>query len=188
VLAGYLSGGNDMKKTLLFALILLLSISLFGCINRGDGGQLQNEGLPNEEPYVEADSIVYRNNQYGFRFSLPENGKGYTIETGKWEGFAAEDPENTAETGPMIYIRHPQWTFQNQRQDIPIIIFTKSQWSLLQQEKFHIGAAPVGPRELGRNTNYVFALPARYNYAFPSGYEEVENILENNPLQALDII
>jgi len=36
----------------------------------------------------------------------------------------------------------------------------------LQQEKFHIGAAPINPSELGRNTKYVFALPARYNYAF----------------------
>jgi hypothetical protein len=28
----------------------------------------------------------------------------------------------------------------------------------------------------------VFALPARYNYAFPTRYEEVEKILSSNPL------
>lgn len=39
-----------MKKTLFFALILLLSISLVGCINRGSGGQLENDGLPKEKP------------------------------------------------------------------------------------------------------------------------------------------
>jgi hypothetical protein len=66
------------------------------------------------------------------------------------------------------------------------MIFTLSQWKAMQQEEFHIGAAPFGPRELGRNSRYVFALPARYNYAFPAGYEEVEEILKGYPLQKLD--
>ena len=64
------------------------------------------------------------------------------------------------------------------------MIFTIEQWNELQQEKFHIGAAPIGPMELGRNSKYVFALPARYNFAFLPGFEEVEEILENNPLKA----
>ena len=64
------------------------------------------------------------------------------------------------------------------------MVFTLAQWDSLQQDKFHIGAAPIGPSELGRNTRYVFALPARYNFAFPTGYEEVEKILEDNPLKA----
>jgi hypothetical protein len=45
--------------------------------------------------------------------------------------------------------------------------------------------SPDRPRELGRNQTYVFALPARYNFAFPTGYEEVEAILNNNPLSIL---
>jgi hypothetical protein len=53
----------------------------------------------------------------------------------------------------------------------------------LQREEFHIGAAPIGPKELGRNSRYVFALPARYNFSFPTGFEEVEKILEGSPLQ-----
>lgn len=140
--------------------------------------------------YEEIDSTVYRDIQYGFRFSLPESWQGYSVITGKWEGTAPGGAPGgtqgvvTAATGPMISIRHPQWTSQNPRQDIPIMIFTLSQWNSLQQGEFHIGAAPVGPRELGRNTGYVFALPARYNYAFPTGYEEVEKILGGNPLQA----
>ena len=44
-------------------------------------------------------------------------------------------------------------------------------------------AAPINPGELGRNVKYVFALPARYNYAFPTGYQEVEKILEGKPLR-----
>ena len=130
-------------------------------------------------------SIVYRNTRYGFSFSLPESWKGYSIVTGKWEGAAIEGPQSgkIVETGPLISIRHPQWTAENPRQDIPVMIFTLPQWSSLQQEKFHIGAAPVGPKELARNNRYVFALPARYNFAFPPGFEEVEKILESNPLQ-----
>ncbi|REE85162.1 hypothetical protein A8990_11380 [Paenibacillus taihuensis] len=62
------------------------------------------------------------------------------------------------------------------------MVFTTSQWSSLQQGNFYIGAAAVGPTELAHNDNYVFALPARHNYAFPPGYEEVEKILQNGAL------
>jgi len=135
--------------------------------------------------YQEANNVVYRNNKYGFSFTLPKSWKDYSIITGNWEGMAVGGPKagEIVETGPMIFIRHPQWTSENLRQDIPIMVFTLRQWDALQQDEFHIGPAPIGPSELGRNTTYVFALPARYNYAFPSGYEEVEKILESNPLQ-----
>ncbi|HYE11610.1 MAG TPA: hypothetical protein VEF53_15710 [Patescibacteria group bacterium] len=134
--------------------------------------------------YEKSDSIVYQNTEYGFNFSLPESWKDYSIIYEKWEGISQEDQQagKTVEAGPIISIRHPQWTTQNQRQDIPIMVFTLNQWNSLQKEEFHIGAAPIGPSELGRNSKYVFALPARYNYAFPIGYEEVEDILKSNPL------
>jgi len=138
----------------------------------------------------ETGSIVYENAQYGFRFSLLESWKGNTIVTGKWEGLATGDSqgEKVVETGPTISIRHPRWTSENLRQDIPIMVSTLAQWNSLQQGKFHIGAAPVDPSELGRNSKYVFALPARYNYAFPTGYEEVETILNSNSLQPTEDI
>ena len=63
------------------------------------------------------------------------------------------------------------------------MVFTIKQWKALQNGKFHIGAAPVKPSELGRNEKYVFALPPRYNYAFLLGYEEVNEILVNHPLK-----
>ena len=128
-------------------------------------------------------ALVYENRQYKFALSLPETWQGYRLVTEEWEGL---DPNGkTVETGPVIKIRHPEWTDDNPRQDIPIMVFTLAQWEKMQQEKFHIGAAPVGPKELGRNDKYVFALPARYNFAFPTGYEEVEEILENDPLEPL---
>ena len=125
----------------------------------------------------------YANKEYGFQFSLPESWVGYSIVPDTWKGYVPGTSGDTvAEQGPLISIRHPRWTAEIPRQDIPIMIFTIQQWNFLQQDKFHIGAAPVGPHELGRNARYVFALPARYNYAFPAGYEEVETILANNPL------
>lgn len=127
--------------------------------------------------------IVYQNTQYGFSFTLPSSWQGYSIVTGTWEGNNVASGKVT-ETGPMLSIRHPQWTAQNPRQDIPILVLTIEQWNSLQKETFHIGAAPIPPSELGRNSKYVFALPARYNYAFPTGYQEVETILAGHPLQA----
>jgi hypothetical protein len=126
-------------------------------------------------------SVIYKNTQYGFNFTLPDSWKGYTIITGKWKG---QDTQSGKEeiSGPMISIRHPLWTSKNPRQDIPIMVLTSDQWNLIQQGKFHIGAAPIGPSELGHNSRFVFALPARYNYAFPTGFKEVETILNGNPL------
>lgn len=134
-------------------------------------------------PYEQAASTIYSNNEFGFTFSLPASWQGYTIVPGQWEGSAPGETTAT-QTGPMISIRHPRWTQQSQRQDIPIMIFALTQWNSLQAGEFHIGAAPIGPSELGRNASYVFALPARYNFAFPPGYEEVESILRSSPLRA----
>lgn len=128
--------------------------------------------------------IEYKNTQYGFNFLLPATWKGYSAVIENWTSNPIDGQGNQAVEGPKIIIRHPLWTIEKPRQDIPIMIFTPDQWSLIQQEKLSIGAAPIGPSELGHNTSYVFALPARYNYAFPVGFEEVEKILENKPLSA----
>jgi len=136
-------------------------------------------------PYVEAEAIIYNNTLYGFTFALPQSWKNYSIVTDKWEGIAVAGTQSgkIVETGQIIKIRHPEWTSQNPRQDIPIMIFTLAQWNSAQNVEFSVGAAPMAPSELGRNSRCVFALPARYNYAFPVGFEEVENILAGNPLQ-----
>lgn len=142
------------------------------------------EGYPKTQP---ANSIEYQDTKYGFSFSLPESWVGYSIVANKWEGYINTDlqGEVTTEQGPLISIRHPRWTSENPRQDIPIMVFTLVQWDSLLLGKFYVSAAPVNPFRLGFNANYVFALPARYNFAFPTGYEEVDNILQNNPLQSL---
>jgi hypothetical protein len=135
---------------------------------------------------TEADSnfILYENNEYGFTFSLPKSWEGYQIVTDSWEGTLVDQQQNkNVVNGPILKIRHPKWTEKIPRQDIPIMIFTQEQWLSLEKEEFHVGAAPVPPKRLGQNDKYVFALPPRYNFAFPEGFEEVEDILKTDPLQ-----
>jgi hypothetical protein len=124
-------------------------------------------------------SITYSNTEYGFSMSLPQSWQGYTIASSTWQGLSIGGTagEKVVTSGPTVLIRHPLWTAANPRQDIPVMVFTIPQWNELQAEKYHIGAAPIGPTELGSNSLYVFALPARYNYAFQTGYEEVDRIV-----------
>lgn len=131
------------------------------------------------------DTIVYTNTKFNFTFALPLNWSGFTVLNGKWVGMNSTTGK-VVETGPLISLRHPFWTSAKKRQDIPIMVFTIAQWNSLIKEDFHIGAAPIPPSELARSSHYVFALPARYNYAFPTGYQEVEEILKGNPLQAIN--
>ena len=196
-----------MKKKLflipILIIILLLSFSLVCCCKQANTttkSQAKTSTISETIATIESTAtateiettltqeqqhVIYRNTQYGFSFSLPLSWEGYQIIESKWEGYTpGSQGDVTVEQGPIISIRHPKWTSANPRQDIPIMIFTLAQWDSLQQDKFHIGAAPIGPSELGSNTKYVFALPARYNFSFPTGYEEVEKILEGNPLKA----
>ncbi|WP_168121040.1 Gmad2 immunoglobulin-like domain-containing protein [Paenibacillus sp. HB172176] len=137
---------------------------------------------------TDSQEVSYDNSQYGFQFSLPDSWKGYTIVEDKWEGNIVNDDFETIDTGtgPLLSIRHPEWTKDVPRQDIPIMILTREQWDMVKDDKLYIGAAPIIPSELGRNSDYVFALPARYNFAFPEGFEEVEDIMKGNPLHAYD--
>jgi hypothetical protein len=129
-------------------------------------------------------ALTYTNNDYGFSFSLPEGWRGYAVVVSAWEGSTiGEKGDTPAAKGPLLLIRNPKWTVENKYQDIPIMVFTLAEWDQLQHDEFHIGAAPINPSELGRNARHVFALPARYNYAFPLGYEEVEQILAAHPLR-----
>ena len=133
-------------------------------------------------------ALTYTNKEYGFTFALPQDFEGYTILNEEWEGTDIKNTGSKARVfkGPQITIRDPRWTSQVPRQDIPIMILTVDQWNQLQNGEFSIGAAPINPSELGQNSKYVFALPARYNYAFPEGYEEVQTILDGSPLAAFE--
>lgn len=131
------------------------------------------------------DEIVYKNDDYGFTFSLPANWRGYSIIEGTWEGVALST--ETAPNGPKIIIRNPKWTESAHYEDIPIMIFTIPQWEDYMAEKFSVSAAPIQATELARNNVFVFALPPRWNYDYSLGYEEAENIVAGNPLRAFDV-
>jgi len=137
---------------------------------------------PSSAHQVETQS-EYHNSDLGFSVSLPPSWKGFTVQNIEWEGLISGDlGDEVVRRGPLISIVHPKSSVQQSRQDIPIMVFTIEQWDQLQQDEWHIGAAPIGPFELGRNSKYVFALPARYNYAFLEGWEEVEQILQRRPI------
>ena len=174
--------GCRMKR---IALMLLIGVLLLGCSNKQNNQSQQSQSDQNNNSVIKNEEIIYKSDQYGFEFLLPDSWKGYTIIDDTWEGFAAGETKSQKiiETGPLISIRHPKWSSEEPRQDIPIMVFTLSQWDSLRKEQFHIGAAPIGPSEIDKNSKYVFALPARYNFSFPEGYQEVEDILNNKPLK-----
>ncbi len=130
-------------------------------------------------------SVVYINKQYGFSFSLPKSWKGYSIVVGKWGGGTTSEDEQAKTTklegGPLISIRHPLWTEANPRQDIPIMVLTHAQWDLVEEGQLIVSAAPILPAEIGRNAKFVFAIPPRFEYAFPTGWEEVVELLQHHP-------
>lgn len=137
-------------------------------------------------PVMGDQMITYTNNTYGFTFTLPASWRGYTIVNKEWQGYAVTGPQgqSTVASGPEILIRNPKWTEADPYQDIPIMVFTTTQWQKLQNEDFTVSAAPIPPSELDHNAKYVFALPPRYNYAFPAGYQEVDQIMQTHPLHA----
>jgi hypothetical protein len=132
-------------------------------------------------------TVSYTNNEYGFTVALPADWAGYSIVTSTWTGNGDEGCPAAgcpAVHGPIISIRSPLYTSSTPTQDIPIMVFTLSEWSSVSTGTLAVSAAPIPPSELGQNAQYVFALPARYNYAYPQGWQEVETIIQGNPLHA----
>lgn len=138
---------------------------------------------------VTVGAVVYKNTKYGFLFSLPEDWKGYSVLTDKWQADTDGDTKVAKDllTGTEIIIRNPNWTKQNPWQDIPIMIFTIPQWNAVLNDELIVSVAPYPPTELGLNSKYVFAIPARYNYTDCAGIEEVEEIINDNALQAFEM-
>lgn len=134
-----------------------------------------------------AAAVVYTNAKYGLRVALPADWRGFTVLTQTWEATDFKDPQNKklSESGLEFLIRNPKWTKAKPYQDIPVMVLTPAQWGRAEREEIVFGAAPVGPRKLAANSKYVFALPARYNFAFPAGYEEVERIIDSGAVTAV---
>ena len=126
-------------------------------------------------------SIAYVNQEYGFRFDLPQDWSGYSVMQEQW---AATSPDHVVQdaTGPEFRIRHPKYTEEEPYEDIPIMVLTHKQWKEVQKEVLVASAAPFPPREISHNSKYVFATPPRFYYDYATGYEQVLRILGNRPM------
>ena len=147
----------------------------------------QAKTIPAEQPSKATpaqgsrDTIEYQNKQYGFTVRLPVSWKGFTVVQEEWSG---SNGSAVVAHGPLLLLRHPKWTKDNPRQDIPIMIFTLAQWKDVDDGDVAVSAAPIPPTELDHNGKYVFALPPRYNFALAEGWEEVQKIMDGKPLSA----
>lgn len=168
------------NKTLPVIVMVLLAILLLGLVTYLIISK-RAEVLPTNSVTASSTSVVYTNTELGFAFSLPEHWKGYTVLSTNWEGNPLVK-NVTRQTGVKLFIRNPKWTAQLPYQDIPILVFTVTQWNSYRNEEFSISAAPILATELGRNTTYVFALPPRWNFDYSEGFKEAEYILESKPL------
>lgn len=135
---------------------------------------------------IPSTSVVYTNNQYGFKFVLPADWQGYSIVSETWNGYGNSQPGVVA-TGTELLVRNPKWTAADHYEDIPILIFTLAQWQAYQANTFSVSAAPFPASELGSNNEYVFALPPRWDYDYSTGYQEADAIVSGHPLQAFNL-
>ncbi len=186
---------QNKYKIILVIIVLALGLKfLSGNIFSNENGVGDNKGTDNNTAKLATTSIkenqggkvIYINTKYSFEISLPDSWQGFSEVVDEWEGDSIGSNGEVIvgiEKGPIILVRHPKWTNEVPRQDVPVMIFTRSQWEDVIEEKINIGAGPIFPSEIGRNQKYIFALPARYNYTYLPGFEEVGQILDGKNLK-----
>jgi hypothetical protein len=131
--------------------------------------------------------VIYRMEIYGLMVKLPDDWSGFSVRTETWEGVDVATG-NVVKAGPKIVLRHPAWTQAKPYEDLPILILSPAQWRLVSTEQLSLGAAPIGPSMLASNSEYVFALPARYNYDFSQGFEELDAAIRSGAVTAVEPI
>lgn len=135
--------------------------------------------------------LRYYNAQYDFTFFLPANWRGHSVLIQQWDAplhSVDNQTEVGRERGPIIVLRNPQWKVNDHYQDIPILVFTRSQWVACegQQRFFPYACGLIG--ELWHNPEYVFGMWTRYEDldiqnnggAEVKGVEEARDIIERN--------
>ena len=174
---------NKNKLILLFIIVVLIAGGFYfsGLKKSSNNSSNTSTSTPNT-PTKPTTGVSYKNTEYRFSISLPKSWDGYTVIEDEWDGFILDSngKQVVNQHGPLISIRHPDWEYKAPRQDIPIMVFTIAQWNSMLKDEFHIGVAPINPSEIGRNSKYVFAIPARYNFSYLTGYEEVDQIIKGN--------
>ncbi len=131
-----------------------------------------------EQEYNETtDWKIYQNKEYGFEINLLESWRGYKVLEESWKGTTL-DGNSTKYDGPKIVIRNSKWSESEIWQDIPILVFTKFEWQLIENKNLNIFAAPIAPSKLGENNKYVFSLPPRWvGFTDVLGQDEAQKIV-----------
>ena len=156
-------------KVLLISVITVLLAT--GC------SSLKTAKRPDDLP------LRYDNAQYGLTFFLPANWQRYSVMMKQWDSPLESDNYQRVigrEHGPIIVLRNPNWKANEPYSDIPIVVFTYSQWNALQRQT--LSPYPCGSLgELCRNSKYVFGI---WNNAFTGdefqGWRESANIVYKN--------
>ncbi len=132
------------------------------------------------------DSVTYKNKQYGFEIALPDSWRGYSVLTESWHGTTL-DSSSIQYEGPEILIRNPKWSNIQPWQDIPVMVFTKEEWKLIEEVNLGVSAAPYGPTKLDESQKYVFALPPRWiGFTDDLGQDEALEIVKT--IKAIPVI
>src|SRR2546423_12351899 len=129
--------------------------------------ELLASGCANAPTHPSALPLCYHNRENALAFFLPPSWQGYSVLLQQWEGISyspAKEATVVTAHGPMVVLRHPQWRADDPYQDIPIMVFTRSQWDSDKQGGFGIGAGGLD-NEMWHNQTYVFWMSSRYKAA-----------------------
>ena len=125
--------------------------------------------------------LVYRDQTFGFSIELPESWRGYSINRIKEDIYDVSGTvkvnNGVVSSFEIVELHHPLETAQNPQAKMPIYIFRLNQWPQIERGEWSVGAAPFPPSILGQNSQWIIALPARYNYDFKPGWEEVDELV-----------
>lgn len=165
-----------MNKRLLYitiGVLVLLAVAVFG-YNWYQSTRMVEpsvEEQTTQEEGAQNQSIIYRNNTYGFSVPLPSSWEGYSV------------VEKAEKSYLEIRIQHPESTKENPRMDVPVLVVPIATWNMWYPpsnplDGQHPFAAPVPATERARNAKYVFATAPRYNFSYLPGWEEVDEIVK----------
>ena len=171
------------KNKIIYIVLIVLGFVLLVCVLYF----INKNVIPTKTPISTANSsVMYSNPDFGFTFSLSDSWKGFSIINNTWEGTPLTST-SSKQTGTKLLIRNPRWTSGLPYEDIPVMVFTLTQWNSYRAGNFSVSAAPISATELGRNNLYVFALPPRWDFDYSEGYAEAQNIIKSNPLKTFNV-
>ncbi len=150
--------------------LAVLTLVAAGCASPNVPSRLS--GLP----------VRYHNPRYGLTFFLPAEWRGHSILFRQQEAPLSSVDYQTqvgTERWPVIVLRHPQWRAGDPYQDIPIMVFTRTQWDANKVQRFFSSAGGYD-MEIAHNDRYVFAVSSRFNWWELKGWEEAGRIVEAN--------